>query len=101
MPLTIQREESRWLIRMEGQVTLASAGELKELLLEWLAAQRDLELDLQRVEEIDITIMQLLWAAAREAGHMGVGVGASASAAAAAAARDAGFGGLPGFPFPG
>jgi anti-anti-sigma regulatory factor len=85
---------------MEGQVTVASAGELKELLLEWLAARRDLELDLQRVEEIDITIMQLLWAAAREAGRMGVGVGACASAAAAAAARDAGFGRLPGFPFP-
>ena len=98
MPLTIQREESRWLIRIEGQITLASAGELKELLVEWLAARKDLELDLRLVEEIDITTMQLLTAAAREAGRMGVAVGACASAAAAAAVRDAGFAQIPGFP---
>jgi len=99
MPLSLQREESRWLIRLEGQVTLSSAGELKQLLLEWLAAQKDLELDLQGVEDMDIPILQLLWAAAREAGVAGMRIAARASAAAAAAAGDAGFTQLPEFPF--
>jgi anti-anti-sigma regulatory factor len=100
MPLTLERDESRWLLRMEGQITLTSAGELKQLLLEWAAAGKDLELDLQHVEEIDITILQLLWAAAREAGRMGREMVTRASAAAAAAARDAGFARVPGFPIP-
>jgi anti-anti-sigma regulatory factor len=99
MPLTLQREESRWLISMDGRITLTSAGELKQLLLEWLAAKKDLELDLRRSEEIDISIMQLLSAAAREAGRMGVRFAACASAAAAAAARDTGFDRILGFAF--
>ncbi len=83
---------------MEGQVTLTSAGELKQLLLEWRAARKDLELDLQSVEEIDIPIMQLLWAATQEAGRLGVRVVAHWSESAAAAAREAGFAQVPGFP---
>lgn len=99
MPLTFRQEDSRWLIRMEGQVDLASAGELKQMLLEWLAARKDLEFDLQDVEEIDIPIMQLLWAAARDAGRLGLTVAARSSESASAALRDAGFAQLPGFPF--
>jgi len=99
MPLTLLREESRWLIRMEGQITLTSAGELKQLLIEWSSARKDLEFDLQGVEEIDIPIMQLLWVAAREAVPLAVKVTACASESAAAAARDSGFARMPGFPF--
>ncbi|HTX38480.1 MAG TPA: STAS domain-containing protein [Bryobacteraceae bacterium] len=98
MPLTLERDESRWLIRMEGQVTLTSAGELKQLLLEWRAARKDLEFDLHLVEEIDIPIMQLLWAATQEARREGVRVVASGSEPAVAAAREAGFAQMPGFP---
>lgn len=82
---------------MEGQITLASAGELKPLLVEWLAAPKDLEIDLQRVQEMDITIMQLLWSAMREAAQKGAVMAVLASHPAAAAARDAGFAQLPGF----
>jgi anti-anti-sigma regulatory factor len=98
MPLTVEQQESRWLIRMDGQVTLASAGELKQLLLDWRVTRKDLEFDLGRVEEIDISILQLLWAAGREAGPMGVEVTASASEPVAAAARESGFAQVPGFP---
>jgi anti-anti-sigma regulatory factor len=101
MPVTLQRHDSHWLIRLEGQVTIASAAELKTLLLEWLAAEKDLELDLADAEEIDITIMQLLWAAAREAARTGAGFVARASTAAILAMRDAGFAQIPGFPGPG
>jgi anti-anti-sigma regulatory factor len=98
MPVTLQRHESRWLIRLEGPIHVTSAAELKTLLLDWVAAGKDLELDLEHAEEIDITIMQLLWSAAREATRTGVGIAGRASNAALAGAREAGFAALPGFP---
>jgi len=98
MPVTLQKHESHWLIRLEGQVTLTSAAELKSLLLEWLTTGKDLEVDLQSAEEIDIAILQLLWAAAREAARTGVNIVGRASSAAAITVRDAGFAPLPGFP---
>lgn len=99
MPVTVQRHESRWVISLEGQLSVTCAAELKILLLEWLAATKDLELDLERAEEIDITIMQLLWAAAREAAQTGRGIAGRASGAAITAVRETGFAGMPGFSF--
>jgi anti-anti-sigma regulatory factor len=98
MTLTLQRAETCWLLRIEGQITLPSAGELKQSLLEWLAARKDLELDLQAVEEIDITALQLLSSAACEAARMGLKFGVRTSDVTAAAARDAGFARIRGFP---
>lgn len=98
MSLTLEQDESRWLIRMDGPITLSSAAELKTMLLEWLAAAKNLELDLTRADELDITIMQLLWAAAREAARTGVGIVSRASNTAASAVTDSGFGQTPGFP---
>ena len=97
MPVTLQHEESHWEIRLEGQVTLAAAEELKKLLLEWVAARKDLTLDLQRVEAIDLTIMQLLWAAGREATHTGTRIVGRIPDALAVTLREAGFAGWPGF----
>jgi len=98
MPATLERHESHWLIRWDGQIALASAVELKALLLEWLASGKDLQLDLERVDEIDITAMQLLWAAGGEAESRGVPASGRPSAEVAAALRDAGFVRMPGFP---
>ncbi|MGA3023498.1 MAG: STAS domain-containing protein [Bryobacteraceae bacterium] len=95
MPIALQRHESHWLIGLEGRIAIESAAELKQLLLEWLAAGKDLELDLQGAEEIDITIMQLLWAAGREAARTGAGIVGRASNASILAVRDAGFAQMP------
>jgi len=89
------------VIGIDGQATLASAGELKALLLEWLAAGKNLRLDLEAVEDIDIAHMQLLWAAAREAAIAGVEITCRASGAVAAAVRDSGFAQIAGFPVSG
>ena len=101
MAITVERQEPDWVIRIEGQTTLASAGELKAVLLEWLCAGKDLHLDLGGAEEIDIPVMQLLWAAAREAARTGVELTYRVSSAAAAAVRDSGFAEVPGFPISG
>jgi anti-anti-sigma regulatory factor len=98
MPVALERREANWLIRMDGPITLTSAGELKNMLLEWLAAGKDLELDLEAAEDVDITILQLLCAAMREAARTGVGIAIRASGAVAAAVRDSGFSQIPGFP---
>jgi len=91
MPITVQRNESHWLIGLEGQITLTSAAELKEMLLDWLATGKDVELDLERAEEIDVAIMQLLWSTARQAAGTGARIAGRASSAVAAAVRDSGF----------
>ena len=99
MSITVVHQEPCWLIRLDGQVTLTSAPELKTLLVEWLACGKSLELDLEGVEETDITILQLLSAAVRDAGSKGTEITGRASEFFLSAARDLGFAQLPGFPF--
>jgi hypothetical protein len=89
------------VIKIDGQASLACAGELKDLLLECLAAGSNLQLDLEAAEDLDIPQMQLLWAAAREAARTGLEITCRASGAVAAAVRDSGFAQLPGFPISG
>ncbi len=96
MAVTMDRQESQSLIRLEGEFTVTSATELKERLLECLAAGNNLLLDLERAEEIDITLLQLLWAAGREADRAGAKIAIRLSDAAATAAREAGFERFPG-----
>ena len=98
MPRTPELElhESDSRIRLEGEVTVTRAVEVKKLLLEWLASGRNLRLDLENATEIDITLLQLLVAAAREAERAGLRMITSVSPAAAAAAGDAGFEQFPG-----
>ncbi len=94
-PLTVDREEDHWLIRLEGEVGLAQAAELKSLLLEWLASGKELRVDLAQASEIDLTTLQLVWAAALEA-HQEQGIILAVSERAAEVARGAGFDRFPG-----
>jgi anti-anti-sigma regulatory factor len=96
MSVTLVQQEPHWLIRLDGRVTIASSAELKALLLDWIATSNDLEVNLESAEEIDLTVLQLLWAADREAAEKGVGMVSRPSEAAAMAARDAGFDRIPG-----
>jgi hypothetical protein len=96
MPVSISQLGSQRLIVLEGTLGVACSAELKSLLLDEISSGRRLHVDLERAEEIDITILQLLWAAEREAETRGVGMISHPSEAAASAARDAGFGAIPG-----
>ena len=96
MAATMERQESQSLIRLEGECTVTSAAELKNLLLEGLASGNDLRLDLKNADEVDITVMQLLWAAGQEALRTGARVAVRLADAAGTAAREAGFEGFPG-----
>jgi len=96
LSVTGEQHATHLLIRLENTVSFTSADELKKLLLEGLASGKTLQLDLERAEEIDVTVMQLLWAAEREAARAGLGLVSRVSEAAAAAAREAGFERFPG-----
>lgn len=96
MPLTVHRNETQWLLHFEGDFNMTLAAELKGVLLEGLASGKELRLDLERAGEIDITLLQLLWAAEREAVRAGFRLESRVSEMAAGLARDAGFEEFPG-----
>jgi hypothetical protein len=98
LSVTMQRSETGFLIRLEDAVNVTSAEELKSLLREGLVSGRDVHLDLERAEEIDVTVLQLLSAAGCEADRKGVRMVIRVSETAAAAARAVGFDRFPGTP---
>jgi anti-anti-sigma factor len=91
LPVTLELQESHSLIRLAGEFNIASAVELKQALVEGLAAGRDLHLDLEQLANFDITAMQLFWAARKEAARTGVKFVVPVTETAARAAREAGF----------
>jgi anti-anti-sigma regulatory factor len=93
---TTEQHDTYSLIRLEGDSTVTSAAELKNHLLEGLSSGKELRVDLERLEGIDVTLMQLLWAAGRKAESAGTQIVINAPEAATKAAQDAGFEGFPG-----
>ena len=91
MNLSFEEQRTIWRIRMEGEVTLSSASELKKLLMLGMASGKSLDLDLVKVAAIDLTALQLLAAATREAGRIGIRMAGRMSTEVAAALRDSGF----------
>ena len=67
MPITLEQNEAQYLIRLESEIDITIAAELKQMLVQGLAERKDLRLDLERATELDITALQVLWAAEREA----------------------------------
>jgi anti-anti-sigma factor len=96
LPVTLAPQESHSLLRLEGEFNIASADELKQALLRGLAAGVDLHVDLEQLANLDITAMQLFWAAGKEAARTGVKFVVPVTETAARAARDAGFELFPG-----
>lgn len=91
MPMTVVQQEPHWVIRLDGELNAGCAVELRRLLLAWREAGRDLELDCSGVGELDVTILQLLEAARREARQENLGFGGRTSDVVTSAVRDAGF----------
>jgi ABC-type transporter Mla MlaB component len=94
--LRLECDETQWTLRLDGDCSLASAAELKTLLLEGLASGSELRVDLKGMEEIDITVLQLLWAAQCAAARDQRGFVSRVPDRVAALARNAGFDDFPG-----
>lgn len=63
-----------FLIRLEGDIDISCSNELKQMLTDALFDRKDLQLDVALVTDLDITAIQLFWAAAREAEKTGASI---------------------------
>lgn len=75
MPVTLEQKDALTFIRLEGAIDVGCAGELKELLMEELKSGAPIYVALESTTVLDVTAVQLLWAAAREAQRVGVEFG--------------------------
>jgi anti-anti-sigma factor len=69
--VTLKQSKKSSTIRLQDGIDIASAAELKQLLLTAFAAGKEVRVDLASATDFDITAMQLLWAARSEAQSAG------------------------------
>ena len=81
MPITLKQEDRSSLLSLEGAVDIASAAELKALLIEALGWGKPVHVSISdegglnaalNQASLDVTAVQLLWAASREARAAGL-----------------------------
>lgn len=79
MPITLEQSEVESVIRLEGEISIPFAAELKQMLVQALSNGKGVRVDLEASTELDVTALQLLWAAEREARRSSVGFTAAGS----------------------
>jgi len=72
VPVTFEQNDVVSLIRLEGAVDVGCAADLKALLVERLKSGSEVRVSLEEATVLDVTAIQLLWAASREAKKLGV-----------------------------
>jgi len=72
LPITLEDVDGRSVLRVEGDIEIASAAELKAALIEAISSTKEVQVDLRGARDFDVTAVQLLWAAARDAGKAGI-----------------------------
>jgi anti-anti-sigma regulatory factor len=95
--MMLDENEAQFSIRLVDEVNIAQARELKNLLLQGLASGRDVRVEVGGVTQLDVTALQLLLAAERNARKSGTGfaVEGKLSEEVSAALADAGFNDFP------
>lgn len=94
--MTLERAGTQWVLHLEGECSMVSASELRGVLSEGLTAAPELVVDLGAVAEIDVTVLQVLWSAERDAGRRNRKLLSRVPEALAEVAREAGFEHFPG-----
>lgn len=72
MPVIFDQTATPGVIRLEGEVNIADAAQLKEVLLTALREGGGTRISLKTATGLDVTAVQLLWAAEREARASGM-----------------------------
>ncbi len=72
MPVIFDRAATPGVLRLEGEVDIADARRLQEILLEALGEGGVVRISLEKATGLDVTAIQLLWAAEREAWASGM-----------------------------
>jgi anti-anti-sigma regulatory factor len=65
--VSLEQKGALSLIRLQGAIDIGCAQELKEVLLQGLKAGSELRVKLADVTDLDVTAVELLWAARCEA----------------------------------
>jgi anti-anti-sigma factor len=71
--IALEQGEELSVVRLEGAIDIAAAAELKQRLLEAFASGHEVRVELAGVTDLDVTAVQLLWAARRQAEVAGAG----------------------------
>ncbi len=72
MSIALSQTEDASAIRLEGAIDISSAAELKAALLDAVKSGKRIDVSLAQAGDLDVTAVQLLWAAKREAEQNGV-----------------------------
>jgi anti-anti-sigma regulatory factor len=74
MGITLDDSGSQAMIGLNGVVDISSAAEFKMLLLRALNSGKEVRVSLSGATALDVTAVQLLWSAEREATRAGTGL---------------------------
>ncbi len=72
MSISFDDTSERRVIRLADQIDVSCSADLKQCLMEPLVAGKAVHVDLDAAADFDVTALQLIWAAAREAERAGV-----------------------------
>lgn len=72
MPVRLDPSEAPGIIRLEGEIDIGCAADLRAVLEKALSARNETRISLATATGIDVTAVQLLWAAEREARATGM-----------------------------
>jgi anti-anti-sigma factor len=70
--VTLEQDGDRILIHFNDTVDITCAAELKQLLVQALDSHKEIAVDMEQAGSIDVTAVQLLWAATRAATAGGI-----------------------------
>ncbi len=71
MSITFDDSATRCVLRLEGEIDVTCSAELKRALIEAISSGKEVQLDLTQASDLDVTAVQLVWAAKREADKSG------------------------------
>ncbi|HEY1802923.1 MAG TPA: STAS domain-containing protein [Terracidiphilus sp.] len=74
MSVTLSQGENASRVLLEGCIDIADAGELNAALLQALGSGKTVEVALENLTGLDVTAVQLLWAAQREAQRKSIAI---------------------------
>ncbi len=67
MGITLKQSQKSTVIRLEGVIDITTAAEFKKLLLQACGSGKDVRVVLDGVTDLDVTAVELIWAARRSA----------------------------------
>lgn len=73
LAITLEHREEVSVLHLEGSIDIGVAAELKQALLEVLKGTNAVRIALDSSADLDVTAVQLLWAAEREARALNLG----------------------------